>query len=419
MNRGSVTSYTISVANLGPSDATGVVVTDTISSVLENVQWTVLARNNAVVTAGATGTGNLVSVTADLPAADTASLTIVVTGTVRMNAPDGDVLNTAYLQLPGQQKQPSNTVISRLAAVTDLSISKSAQHEVFEGGTLTYTLDVENHGPSTANGAMVKDTIPVQLTNPVVTILSQTDGASGTTTSVSGNAVLATIGTLPPGGKVSLRIVATAVTPGTTVNASLVFTPAGVPDSDSSNNVSAVLSNILAKSRLELDKAIAPAAGPYYPGQTLTYTLTARNQSSLGVNPVQITDTLPPAALITDPVYNAPSQGTVTFDPGTRILTWNAGLVNPYATVSWSYQVTLKDTGRVRNAAAIAGPPDVSTPDTSTVIIETDPQTDLRIVKSGTPQAYVGGVVTYRLEIFNDGPAPADGATVKTRCRQR
>lgn len=413
MSRGGSVSYSMVLSNAGPSDAMGVVLTDTISNVLENVRWRVLSRNGAVVTDGISGTGNLISVTADLPAADTASITVTVIGDVRMNAPDGDVLNTAYAQQPGGTKIPSNTVVSTLTALADLAILKSGQHETFEGGTLTYILVIDNHGPSAANGATVVDTLPAGLTNPVVAIAGATGGAGGINTAVNGNIVSANIGILPPGGIVTLQVTATAVQPGIWANTGIVNTPTGIPDSDSANNVSTVLSSVLEKSRLVIDKTISPASGPYYPGQVLTYTLSARNESNRGVNPVRITDTLPSAALITDPVYTAPPQGTVTFDAATRVLTWNAGLLNPFATVNWSYQVTLRDTGTVRNAAAIAGPPDVSTPDTSTVIIVTDPQTDLRIVKSGTAQSYVGGAVTYRLEIFNDGPAPANGATVK------
>ena len=413
LTRGAQSSYTISFSNYGPSDANGVRLLDTIPNVLENVQWTVVTRHGALVTDGQTGSGNVVSLTANLPAQDTASVTVVVTGTVRMNAPDGTVLNTAHLYPAGAAEISSNTVSSILRALTDLSIRKTGQHEAFEGSTLTYTLEIENHGPSAANGATVRDTIPGSMSTPIVTVLSATGGATGVTPNVNGNVVLATIGTLPPDGKVTLRVMVTAVTPGVWSNTAIVDTPTGVPDSDSSNNESSVISSILEKSHLEIDKTIDPPTGPYYPAQTLTYTLTARNASSRGVNPVVVTDTLPAATLISDPVYNAPPQGTVVFDPATRVLTWNVGLVNPFSATSWSYQVTIKDTGIIRNAASIAGPPDVSTPDTSTVIIETDPQTDLRIVKSGTAQAYVGGAVTYQLEIFNDGPAPANGATVK------
>ncbi|MGE7775665.1 gliding motility-associated C-terminal domain-containing protein [Chitinophaga sp. NPDC101104] len=413
MSRGAQATYTISFSNAGPSDANGVTMIDTIPDVLENVRWTVLTRKGAVVTNGQSGTGNIVTVTANFPAADTASLTVLVTGTVRTNAPDGTVLNTAHLMTPGQGEISSNTVSSIIKALADVSIRKTSQHEAYEGSTMLFELEIENQGPSPANGAIVRDTIPNSLANPVVTVVSSSGGVAGISTGVNGNAVMATIGTLPPGGKATLRIVATAVTPGTVVNAGLIFTPAGVPDSDSSNNISTATSFILAKSKLAIDKTISPATGPYYPGETLTYTLTARNESSRGVNPVQVTDTLPAASLVTDPVYSAPPQGTVTFNPATRVLTWNAGLVNPFSAVSWSYQVTLKDTGMVRNAASVTGPPDVSTPDTSTVIIDVDPLADLRIVKTGPAQVYVGGAINYRLEIFNDGPAAANGATVK------
>ncbi len=201
--------------------------------------------------------------------------------------------------------------------------------------------------------------------------------------SLAGQIASAVIGNFPDGGSVILEVTAIAPDqPGTAVNTGWVNTPAGLKDSDSSNNRSQSISTaIIEKNRLELSKSVNPPTGPYSTGQTLIYTLSAANRGAASVSPVVVVDTIPAVRLVSDPVFSSPPQGTATFDPATRLLTWNVGQLNGGQTVAWTYQLTLKDTGTVRNAASITGPPEISTPDTSVVIVETKQYANLKVVK--------------------------------------
>jgi gliding motility-associated-like protein/uncharacterized repeat protein (TIGR01451 family) len=415
MIRGEEATYVINVRNPGPSKATNVDITDVIPSVLTNVTWTATPVRTAVITAGATGSGNNLKITADIPAIDTSGINIVVKGTVAQTAPSGSVTNVAHAILndQGGKDIPSPPVVSRIAGAADLRIAKTGPAEVYEGSTVTYLLTVNNDGPSDANGATVHDVLPAGFTQRVITVQQATGGAANIQTNITGNTATAVLGTFPTGAQVILQISGMVAAPGTLSNVAVVNTPAGLPDTDSSNNTSStVVTNVLAKSALNVVKTITPATGPYHVGQQITYTITATNNGTAAVNPVITTDQLPAATLVSDPVYTAPPKGTITFNSTQRILQWNIGLLNGGETVSWNYQVTITGAGSIQNTAIITGPPDVSTPDTSVVIIPAVRNTDLRITKTGTASVYAGGTVTYLLTVNNDGPLGADGATV-------
>jgi gliding motility-associated-like protein/uncharacterized repeat protein (TIGR01451 family) len=416
MIRGTEATYVISLSNPGPSRATNVDITDVIPSVLTNVTWTATPVRTTVITAGATGSGNNLKITADIPAIDTSGLLIVVKGTVAQTAPTGTVTNIAHaiLNNEGGKDIPSPPVVSNIAGAADLRIDKTGPSEVYEGSPVTYLLTVNNDGPSDANGATVHDVLPAGLINTVITVQQTSGGAANIQTSITGNTASAVLGTFPTGAQVVLQIAGVAAAPGTLSNVAVVNTPAGLPDPDSSNNTSStVTTDVLAKSALKVVKTVSPATGPYKVGQTITYTITASNAGTAAVNPVVTTDQLPAATLVSDPVYNAPPRGSITFDANQRTLQWNLGLLNGGETLSWSYEVTIKGAGNIQNSVIVTGPPDVSTPDTAIVIIPAEKNTDLKISKTGTASVFEGGKVTYVLTVDNAGPLDADGATVK------
>lgn len=416
MTRGDRATYIINVTNPGPSNATGLKVTDVIPDVLTNVSWTTTPVNSAVITSGATGTGNSVHVTADLPAADTSGLRIVITGTVKQDAPAGTVTNIAHAGLTNGKDIPSPPVVSTIGSSTDLTIVKTGPAEVYQGATVTYLLTVNNLGPSNANGATVQDILPPGLSQPVISVIAATGGAAGIQAMINGNVATATAGTFPTGAGFVLEITGTAPLPGTLSNTAVVNTPAGMPDADSSNNISnTIITNVLGKNDLKITKTVSPATGPYSVGQQLTYTLSATNNGAAGVNPVIITDQLPAASLLGDPVYSAPAKGTITFNAGQRTLQWNVGLLNAGETQTWSYNATITGAGSVVNTAVITGPPDVSTPDTSTVTINTDKYANLKVMKklNTLPPLSVNQELQFVVTAVNNGPDSATGVVLK------
>ncbi|RBL89038.1 T9SS type B sorting domain-containing protein [Chitinophaga flava] len=417
MTRGDQAIYVISVVNPGPSDAVNTDITDMIPGVLTNVTWTATPLRSTVINSGATGTGNQVKVNVNMPAADTSGLTIVITGTVQPNAASGTVSNVAHVILnnAGGIDIASNTVVSTIGSTADLQMVKTGPDDVFVGSKVTYLLTVTNNGPSSADNATVTDMLPAGLTQPAVTVASLSGGAANVQPAINGSAVSAVIGTFPAGAKVVLQVTATATTPGKIMNTAVVGTPAGVTEQDSTNNSSTATTTVFPKSALQVIKSVNPANGPYGIGQVISYTLQVKNNGIAGVNPVVVIDTLPPATLVSDPVYSNPPVGTITYNSTTRVLQWNAGLLNGGETRSWSYDMTITGAGSVRNIAVISGPPDVSTPDTSTVIISTDRFANLKVVKQlkTNPPYNVNDVLTFTITATNNGPDTATGVVVK------
>nr|WP_295864862.1 gliding motility-associated C-terminal domain-containing protein [uncultured Chitinophaga sp.] len=419
MIRGDQASYVISVINQGPSDAVNTDVTDLVPAVLTNVTWTATPLRSTVINSGATGSGNNVKVNVNMPAADTSGLAIEIKGTVAQNAPSGSVNNTAHAVLNnmGGKAIPSNTVVSTIGSATDLVMTKTGPAEVFTGSQASYQLTISNDGPSNADNATVTDILPATLTQPSVTVLSMTGGAANVQATLNGNTMNATLGTFPTGAKVVLQVNATAGTPGSIQNTAVVNTPAGMADEDSSNNSSTASTVIRGKSKLEIVKSVSPATGPYSAGQVISYTLQISNTGSAGVNPVVVLDTLPPASLVSDPVYSNPPSGNIVYNSSTRVLQWNAGLLNAGETRSWSYDVTIRGVGNVRNIAVVTGPPDVSVPDTSIVTINTEKSANLKVVKqlTSTPPFSVNNVLTFTITATNNGPDKATGVVVQDR----
>ena len=133
-------------------------------------------------------------------------------------APDGEV-----------EDYPAQVVAS-----ADLSITKdNGETQILEGSTTTYTITVSSAGPSDVFGAQVSDAFPAELSS-----CSWTCGSSGGgTCTASGVGDLMDTVSLPVGTSVQYSATCTvAASSGTCANTANVIAPAGVTDSNGSND---------------------------------------------------------------------------------------------------------------------------------------------------------------------------------------
>jgi len=210
---GGTLTYTVGVSNAGPNTATSVSMTDT------------LPAGTAFVSA--TGTGWTCNNVAQTVTCTRGSLAvgsapdIAITATAP-GAP-GSITNNASVTSAVFDPVTPNTAsaTTSVTAVADLTITKGDSPDpVDAGATLTYTLNVSNAGPSTANSLSVTDTLPAG-----VGFVSAT--GTGWTCNQAAGVVTCTRATLTAGAAPAITIVVTAPTSGPpqiTNNASVTAT---------------------------------------------------------------------------------------------------------------------------------------------------------------------------------------------------
>ncbi|HEX5689872.1 MAG TPA: DUF11 domain-containing protein, partial [Roseiflexaceae bacterium] len=134
---------------------------------------------------------------------------------------------------PDRDKDPTATPTPTAPPIGDPRVTKSADPSSgFPGDKITFTITVHNDGPVPATDVAVEDSIP-----GVFSI----DGASTSqgTVDVSGQTVRASIGTIEPGGSVSIRVSTTIradAQPGQVDNVAIMTnnTPGDVPGNNTS-----------------------------------------------------------------------------------------------------------------------------------------------------------------------------------------
>ncbi|MFD2568564.1 beta strand repeat-containing protein, partial [Pseudotenacibaculum haliotis] len=150
-NVGDNITFTLTVSNTGPSDATGVVVNDLLPS-----GYTYVSDTPSV---GTYNSGTGVWTVGSLTNGANATLSI----TVSVNA-TGSYANTATVS--GDQNDPdgsddSDTNTPVPVPQSDLSITKTVDNSTPNvGDNITFTLTVSNTGPSDATGVVVNDLLP-------------------------------------------------------------------------------------------------------------------------------------------------------------------------------------------------------------------------------------------------------------------
>ncbi|MCB0867760.1 MAG: DUF11 domain-containing protein [Solirubrobacterales bacterium] len=295
---GSNVVYEVTVENLGPSDATGVVLVDALPAGLDGV-----STNKAECAVNAPNVdcavGNLAS---------GSSFTVEISGTVLPGT--DELVNNA--SATGNENDPdltnnSDKVETPVTKAADLSIVKNGDpSQVLPGGTILYTFVVHNAGPDEATNVVVTDTLPAGLT--------YVDGAPGC--SANGQVVTCSIHPIAAGGtsQTGITVSVAGNAHGTITNSAHVG--GNEPDPDPSNNDDSVDTTVQPHADVEINKTASPL-NPR-PGDTITYKLKARNNGPDSAANVVVTDTLPVG--VTFVSADSPctqASGTVTCELGT------------------------------------------------------------------------------------------------------
>jgi uncharacterized repeat protein (TIGR01451 family) len=387
-------TYTLRVSNLGPSDASDVVITDSLPSGVEFVSATPPAPAHSGVVTWYTPT---------LPSGASWELELVVRVTPSIT---GSLTNVAVAHSSTSDNDPANNLAQDWAKVhtlADLSITKTGWPDVVNHGELlTYTLLVTNAGPSDAYGVTVLDYAP-----PTLAVLATTPSTGSDSDPLEWN-----LGQLHSGETVEIRIVTAVISGGvgTIRNVAMVL---GDNDYNPLNDVDDVRTAVGNVADLRIEKshyACCPhCSDVVIAGDLLTYTILVSNAGPSDAVGVIVRDTL--------------ARGTsfVMADP---FATEYAGVVTWYtptlpSDTSWELellvQVDASITGTLVNTAVVtSGTPDsYSANDHAQDEVIAYSLADLSIGKTDNQDLVNhAGTLTYTLMVTNSGPSDAYDVTV-------
>jgi uncharacterized repeat protein (TIGR01451 family) len=335
--QGDNVTYTITVTNNGPGDATGVIISEDLP--LDGVNLTYVSDNpsQGTFTVGTPGSWNIGNL------ANGQTVTLQLTVTVEID--NGLILNVASLSAVDQNdSNPSNN--SDDATITlngiDLAVVKTVDNPTpSTGDTVTYSIVATNNGPATATGVNVLDILPAGVTyasDNATTLLDDT-GTATTFNPATGDWA---IGQLNTGSTLTLQITVTVLINGGSVTNTAEIT-ANEPESDTSNNIDdAVIS--VDSADLSLTKGISTTTPQV--GDFITYSVVVSNAGPNTAFNVEVTDTLPTTVSYTG-TYLA-SQGTFN---GT---VWTVGTIPVGGAASLQITVqVISNTGTFVNIAEV------------------------------------------------------------------
>jgi uncharacterized repeat protein (TIGR01451 family) len=297
VNAGNNLTYTITLTNHGPSDASTATLTDatpantTLVSVTTPAGWT---RTDAVA---AGGTGTISFSKSSVASLETATFTIVVK--VSAAAPDASTItNSAVGSSATTDPTPGNntgTATTTVINQADLAITKSDSPDpVIAGNNITYTLHVQNNGQGDAQSVTVTDAVPANTTFVSVGSLpagwSRTDAVAvgGTGTISFAKASMAN------GESADLTLVVKVnanATAGSTISNSAAIASTTPDPTPANNNTGAVTTTVATSADIAVTKTDSP--DPVTAGTNLTYTITVTNNGPSDAQSLQLSDALP------------------------------------------------------------------------------------------------------------------------------
>lgn len=347
---GGTVTYTVTVTNLGGADVTGVTVSDPRPANISTWAWACTSELN-----GASGCTPAGSSSADF--SDTINLPIggsvvyTVTANVVAN-PTGNLVNTATVTPPSgfadTNISNNSSTDTDTPLTANLSITKDDGRVSFAGGdTLTYTVTVVNLSGVEVTGAVVSDSIPVNIASWTWVCEPQGGGATGCDGAASNSLDFTDTVNLPVGGTIVYTVTAVVVAnpTGNLVNTATVSLPTGYTDSDPTNNTSTDTDFQGPVADLSLNKTVDNPSPTVL--TNITFTLSVTNTGPDPATGVEVTENLPNGFAY---VSSNPSQGT--YDSGTGV--WIIGNMAVNQTVTLTITVNVNLTGSYINTAEIS-----------------------------------------------------------------
>jgi uncharacterized repeat protein (TIGR01451 family) len=307
-NEGGTVSYTVTVRNNGPNNATTIQITDMLPSGV--------TYSSSIPSTGAYASGTGIW---SIPALATgATGTLTISATVDPGTGGSVITNTASRTSADQADTvaANNTATAVITVQTaDLYITKTVSNSTpNQGSTIVYTLTVGNSGPHNASGITVSDILPAGLTYVSDSSGGAYDSGTGTWT----------VGTVAKDAVQVLTITALVDTGGATITNSASITahdqadPAAGNDSASASLTSVSMPQIIVlKTAWVAADPVNGATNPKaIPGATMQYTVIVTNTGGGAAQTVVVTDPVPPNTELYVADLGGAGSGPIAFSDG-------------------------------------------------------------------------------------------------------
>ncbi len=380
-------TYTLTVADHGPDTATESKLTDVLPAGV-SITEAKTSQGSCTTTSGLEC--KLGSI------ANGKSVSVTVVGTVA--ASSGTLTDSAHVEAEPNDPELANNKANASFKATpsaDLGVSDSVEPKtVADGGGVTYTLTVADHGPDTATESKLTDVLPAGVS------ITEAKTSQGSCTTTSG--LECKLGSIANGKSVSVTVVGTvAASSGTLTDSAHV--EAEPNDPELANNKA----NASFKATPSADLGVSDSVEPktVADGGGVTYTLTVADHGPDTATESKLTDVLPAGVSITEAKT---SQGSCTTTSGLEcklgsIANGKSVSVTVVGTVAAS-SGTLTDSAHVE---AEPNDPELAN-NKANASFKATPSADLGVSDSVEPKTVAdGGGVTYTLTVADHGPDTA------------
>jgi uncharacterized repeat protein (TIGR01451 family) len=299
---GGLLTYSLTVTNKGPSDATNVVVTDVLPGGTTFLTSSIPCTAGVMCTIGNLANGASISFTITVRVSASLLSNLGVSAT--------NITNTATVRAHQFDPNSSNNTATASTLVTesaDMTLTKTCKPDApAQAGTSAFCdIQVANLGVSNAQNVVVTDAI---VSNASFTVTSVT-GASCTTSigSPMSATVTCDLHTVVAGGETTIHVAFASNDPGD-IN-DTVTVRSTTPDPVSGNNSATGRVSFFASADLAISKTVTPPS-PVVAGTDITYGIAVSNAGPSSASNVVVKDTLPAEVNV---LAVTPSVGSCTW----------------------------------------------------------------------------------------------------------
>jgi large repetitive protein len=393
-------TYTVTLKNGGPGDASAVTVVDTLPE-----QFTPTTISAPGFTCNTPAKGGILTCTKATFTFAAGPQTITITGTVDASAAATQLFNVVRARAetldPNGENNSAQTVTVSAAAVDLEMITEGPGARIPIGSEGAYKLTVKNNGPGASSATTVTGEIPAGL--------EYVSGSSNCSYASATRIVTCTVGALA-NGESKLSEIKLKPLPGSEGKSiETKFTVAAPPsDPVPTNNSSADTFLVTAQANLSLSASLSPTIPSA--GQTATLTLTAKNAGPNAATGVTVVDEVPAGFEIVQPL---PGNCALS---GLRITCTLVGVEpNSEQTIAIGLIPTAAQAGQTAtNKATISSTSIDPTPGdniATTEIAVAAPDLEM-LVEAPTAPVPLGGEGTVKLTVKNNGPGNSAATTI-------